>query len=206
MPYPKNLRKGKEFNCRQCGKLFYRGPAQITNGSIHHCSMACLGKSMMGSQAKMFGFGGRRHSEATKQKISESRKGKNLKNQTALGYKHTKEARQKIREASIRLWRESRDKMLQALPRGEDNCMYRGNNRYLREFTPLQKREWKDKTCKWCGTTENLQLDHIIPVWMQELRIRENAQTLCHHCNLWKRQFVETPMYLAFKAVKGTNC
>jgi 5-methylcytosine-specific restriction endonuclease McrA len=160
---------------------------------------------MMGSQAKLFGFGGRRHSEASKHKIAQNRKGKAQGNQNAKGYQHTIEARKLISKASKKLWSEQRDKMIASLPNGEDNPMYRGNNRYLREFTPRQKREWTEKSCLWCGTTEDLQLDHIIPVWMQELRIRENAQTLCRRCNIMKRQFIETPMYHAFQAAKGTK-
>ena len=195
-------RKGKEFNCQICNKVFYRSPAQIANGSFKHCSKACLGQAMMGSWHP---FKGRRHSENSKKKISANRKGQCLGNQNAKGYRHTKEARQKITEASRKLWAEKRDKMLESLPRGPANHAWRDTVRYIREFTPRQKREWRKDKCEWCGSTDTLQLDHILPVWFCDLRIQENSQTLCQKCNLWKRDFIETPMYFARQAAKGTK-
>jgi 5-methylcytosine-specific restriction endonuclease McrA len=50
-------------------------------------------------------------------------------------------------------------------------------------FTGWQKREWKDSSCKKCGTTDKLELDHIMPRFAGGKASRENAQTLCRTCN-----------------------
>lgn len=206
MPYPKYIyRKGKEFPCKKCGKIFYRSPAQIAAGSIHHCSKKCLGDSLRGG-TWIHPFFGKRHTTKTRSKISESRKGKALGNQNGKGYRHTNEARKKIADASRKMWARQRDKMLASLPRGENNIMWKGNARkYVREFTRRQKKEWMDASCRWCNNTTNLQLDHVLPVWFGNIRIRENAQTLCGPCNIWKHHFVERPMYHVFQAIKGTK-
>ena len=50
-------------------------------------------------------------------------------------------------------------------------------------FAPWQRREWLGDKCIECGSTERLELDHIIPRYSGGLAIRENAQTLCLPCN-----------------------
>lgn len=57
----------------------------------------------------------------------------------------------------------------------------------------------------WCGATEKLNLDHILPCFMGGDRIKENAQTLCHRCNLWKLHHVDQPPWLAIQAHKGAQ-
>lgn len=41
--------------------------------------------------------------------------------------------------------------------------------------------------CAYCGSTENLQIDHIIPVSRGGLENENNMQVLCRTCNLKKR-------------------
>jgi hypothetical protein len=41
-------------------------------------------------------------------------------------------------------------------------------------------------TCKYCGSRENLSVDHIIPESKGGLLTMENTQTLCKTCNLRK--------------------
>ena len=68
------------------------------------------------------------------------------------------------------------------------------------------KREMKEKNinkCKWCGTANNLVLDHIIPVYDGGGFERTNAQTLCQPCNLWKLHNVDQPRFLAGLGSKG---
>lgn len=40
--------------------------------------------------------------------------------------------------------------------------------------------------CVHCGSTRNLEIDHIIPVSKGGKSIPSNLQTLCHKCNLEK--------------------
>ena len=79
----------------------------------------------------------------------------------------------------------------------------RRKNKYQRSWKAQRRRAWiaaQGGFCKWCGSTEDLQVDHIDPdlktcnptdVWClsQEKRERElaNCQVLCQECNLAKR-------------------
>lgn len=193
-------RTGKYFNCKACGKEFYRAPTQVKRGATKCCSKACLSIYFAG---KGNPFYGKTHTEKTKKKVSSSRKGKCTGNQNAKGYKHTEEARKRISKASKKLWSENREKMINSLPRGWNNANYKPPElrRYRKNFTPRQRREWKDKECKYCGHTEDLVLDHIIPIFDGGINLRENAQTLCRGCNLWKVKHIDLPRYYAALAI-----
>lgn len=188
------MKKGSYFTCIICGKEFYRSPSQIKNGSTKTCSRKCLGISFKGENNP---FWGKTHKLDTKEKISNCRKGKCLGNSNALGYKHTEEARKRISIRSKEMWNTDREKILQALPRGKNHRFYKEPElrRYRKQFTIAQRRDWIDDVCAYCGTTENLELDHIIPIFDGGINIRENAQTLCRGCNLFKVQYVDLPRY-----------
>lgn len=111
-------------------------------------------------------------------------------------FKQSPEAKLKMSEAMRRRWAETRDLMLAArahlkLRKPKEELRYRRN------FTPLQRREWKDAQCAWCRSSEKLILDHIIPVMCGGDNLRNNAQTLCQPCNIWKMVYVDRPLYLA---------
>lgn len=78
-----------------------------------------------------------------------------------------------------------------------------GRDRKLLNFTLQQRKDWKDDKCAWCGSTERLELDHIIPTMAGGGAYRENAQTLCKKCNIWKMSKVDRPFYLAKLAIQG---
>lgn len=40
--------------------------------------------------------------------------------------------------------------------------------------------------CRYCGTTEHLTIDHIIPVSVSKINKEENWQVLCSNCNTLK--------------------
>jgi 5-methylcytosine-specific restriction endonuclease McrA len=75
----------------------------------------------------------------------------------------------------------------------------RGEHPMLRAnlFTEKQKKEWRDDHCARCGATEDLQLDHVIPRFLDGKPSRENAQTLCRRCNREKYWFEDRPRYLS---------
>jgi hypothetical protein len=91
------------------------------------------------------------------------------------GYKHTPEARAKITAALTRRWRENSDAMIAALTKPPKP---RELMRYRKDFTPWQRKEWKGSFCVWCGSSEKLVLDHIIPIVAGGINIEGNAQTL----------------------------
>lgn len=75
--------------------------------------------------------------------------------------------------------------------------------RYRRNFTALQRKEWTGKSCIWCSSEESLVLDHVVPVMCGGKNEKQNAQTLCQPCNLWKMVYVDRPMMLALGSEGG---
>ena len=185
------------FQCLICQKPFRRSPAQITSEHCGKtCSLKCKGQYFRGKNSSWWN---RHHTEESKRLISESRQGKALGNRNALGYNHTNEARKRIAEASRNMWKLNRDKMLASLPRGKDHFWHKPptERRHRVQFSPLQRREWKDPACAYCGTSKNLELDHIIPIFDGGTNVKSNCQTLCRGCNLFKTHYVDRPRYFA---------
>lgn len=149
-------------------------------------------------------FWGKSHSDEAKQTMKEKAVGR-PGTKAATGYKHTEEARKKMSDAVRTRWKEQRDKMISNLPRGEAHHFhkYPVERRHRMQFSPVQKREWLADKCAYCGSTEKLELDHIIPIFDGGTTIKENSQTLCRHCNVWKTTYIDKPRYLAAKAIKG---
>ena len=58
-----------------------------------------------------------------------------------------------------------------------------GTKKGVNAFTSEQKALWLELHCHRCGTTQTLELDHIIPRFAGGKAVRENAQTLCRKCN-----------------------
>jgi hypothetical protein len=166
---------------------------------VHTCSKTCMGKRLIGERNP---FWNHQHTTETKARISASRAGRARGNHNAQGYRHTEAAKQRIAETSRRLWNEHRDKMLASLPRGATHRFSKSPElrRYRKQFTPRQRREWASGVCAYCGTTEHLELDHIIPIFDGGTHGRENAQTLCRGCNLWKVEHVDLPRYYAARS------
>lgn len=72
-------------------------------------------------------------------------------------------------------------------PFTEAKARYRkGPARRNTNFTAKQRMDWLGSECNMCGATENLCLDHIIPVCAGGDSVKENAQTLCQPCNVRK--------------------
>lgn len=196
------FKTGGNFICPVCKKSFYRTPGQIKRGATKTCSKACLSTFFRG---KGNPFWNKTHDPKIREHMSQARKGKCLGNKNGLGYRHTDEARKKIAEASRNLWSTERDKMVESRVRGENHRFHKSPElrRYRKEFTPRQRREWIGDKCAFCGSTENIELDHIIPIFDQGTPDRANVQTLCRGCNLWKIQYVDLPRYHARLALQG---
>lgn len=199
-----NIKTGQEFPCVVCGKPFYRRRSYIARGIRKTCGASeCKSESMRGENNP---FWGKAHDAASREKIKEGRR-KNPPKGTGpkKGYRHTPEARAKITSALRQRWLDSRDEMLARLPRGEEHHYHKRpeERRHRKNFSPVQRREWKEEKCKWCGSTEHLVLDHIIPVYDGGRNERPNAQTLCQPCNIWKLHYVDQPRFLAGLGGKG---
>lgn len=121
------------------------------------------------------------------------------------GYKHTPEAKEAMSRALKERWATRRDDMIARLPRGEDHHWKKTGEilRHRVNFTPLHKKEWLQSNCFWCGSEEDLELDHIIPVAAGGTNEKHNAQTLCRQCNLFKAHYVDRPYYLAMLGSQG---
>ena len=168
-------RNGQNVPCIVCGSLIYRDAAYIARTKRITCaSKECRSQAAFGENNP---FWGKSHSELTREKIRAAvrvnpPKGTGPKKGI---FKQSPEARAKMSEASKQRWLLHRDMMLasRAKPPKPRELM-----RYRRVFTPNQRAEWSDIKCKWCGTTEKLVLDHIIPVLCGGANERKNAQTL----------------------------
>lgn len=192
-----NTKTGQNVPCFACGKLFYVSGHYLARG---HKRMACKNpdcrsKAVSGENNP---FWGKIHDDKTKAMIRETKRAKPQKKRSKMlaGYKQSPEARAKMSEALRLRWKENRDKMLAGREHLR-NTNPRELQRYRRNFTPLQRREWKLSFCEWCKATEKLVLDHIIPVSCGGTYERRNAQTLCQPCNLWKMSHVDRPLFLA---------
>ena len=151
-------------------------------------------------------FFGRKHSPESIEKMRQARKGKALGNQNAKGYKHTPEDIEKIRQASLRLWRDQRQKMVLAHGAFPENMNSKSSIRERKtEFNITDRKRWLKDKCEWCESTENLELDHIIPRLLGGPRTEQNAQTLCHPCNVWKHNHVDLPQWRSLLGRTGDN-
>lgn len=192
---------GQTLPCMICGEPFYRRRSYIERGIRKSCGKPeCKSASMSGANNP---FWGRTHDADTLAKIANTKRargGPKKRTGPPKGYQHTPEARAKISEALRQRWLNNREKMLANHP---PKLTPREEQRYRRNFTPLQRREWKAEACVWCEATENLVLDHIIPVMAGGTNHRANAQTLCQPCNIWKMKYVDRPFLLAKLGSEG---
>lgn len=193
-----NIRTGQTCKCIICGEDFYRKASYIRRGIRKTCGKReCKSASMSGANNP---FWGKSHSPETVERIQAAHRARPHGKRTGppKGFKHTPEARAKMTAALKKRWLVNRDKMLAFMER---EPRPREELRYRRNFTDVQRELWKGTHCKWCNATEQLILDHIIPVMCGGKNARENAQTLCQPCNMWKMAHVDRPLMLA-----GLSC
>ena len=187
-------RTGKQFPCMICGKLFYRRGSQIARGITKTCGAPeCKSASMQGENNP---FWGKDHTPEVRAHIASIKRANPTKRKPGppKGYKHTPEARAKMSASLRERWRLNRDKMLAQFQHPQKP---RDKQRYRYCFTRWQRENWTASNCLWCDTTNDLVLDHIIPVMCGGLNEQKNAQTLCQPCNMWKLKYVDRPLLLA---------
>lgn len=143
-------------------------------------------------------FLGRKHSDEAKSKISAKKK----------GYKHSEEWKKRMSKIQkeignhppvTRYWlgknrsEETKKKLSESL-RGSKSSLWKGGvskaNQIIR--SSLEYRLWRSavfqrdqRKCIWCGSSENIQADHIKPfAFFPELRFAiDNGRTLCKKCH-----------------------
>jgi len=144
-----------------------------------------IGKANSGKNNHWYGKGfwtGKKHSIETRKKLSEKLKG----NKRTLGYRHSKESIEKIRQASLNATKETREKISKANS-GEGNSNWRGGlsfKPYGREWTTRLKRLIRERDnyiCQRCSKENSNQIHHID--YNKENCISENLTTLCKVCN-----------------------
>lgn len=203
MPVPKN---GHEIPCAGgCGKLVYVKGSYITRKIRKTCGAPeCRSAIMSGANNP---FWGKHHDDETREKIKEGRRRSRPRRcgPEKGSFKHSAETRAKMSEALRQRWIDKRQMMLDSRSRGENHHMkgLHPEPRYRKNFSPLMRREWTDDKCFWCGSTEKLTLDHILPVMCGGENTKDNAQTLCHPCNLWKMVYVDRPLMKALGGKGG---
>lgn len=200
-------RTGRMIPCFVCGEEHYRPLAYLARGHTRMTckSKECKRKAMQGANNP---FWGKEHSPETLARIEatiKARPTRQRKGGPPKGWTHTPEQKAKMAEALKERWRLNRDKMLASLPRGEDHFLRKTSYepRYRSNFSASQRKEWMGERCLWCDAIDDLVLDHIIPVMAGGTNVKENSQTLCQPCNLWKAWNVDRPLKMAGLGSQG---
>lgn len=189
--------------CANCGAPIYTKPSQSHSGGPRHCRKSdCLSARMKGANNP---FWNKSHTSETKAKIASAKIGKSSGAKGIKKRPRTPEERRMSAELMRQEWAKNRDKRLKTISRGENHHWKKPKEerRHRYRFTKVQRADWMDESCLWCDSTENLVLDHVMPVAAGGMCIRENAQTLCQSCNLWKMWNVDRPLAIYAKATSG---
>lgn len=188
-------RRGKTVVCEVCGKEFYRKPYHIKTGRSRFCSEEC----------RKVGWATELVKPDRASRREKLRKGKTIACMNCGTTAYVKKsflARNVgktcgnpvcVSAYSRSLWglKPHADEIARLPKPKRKDIARRGNN-----FTAKQRAEWLDTKCAWCRSTDNLALDHMIPVCAGGKAIWDNSQTLCQPCNNWKCEHVDRPMAL----------
>jgi HNH endonuclease len=182
-------RRGETLTCEVCNSLFYRPQSMIAEGKSRFCSEPCR---LRAHELRMID---RTHPRPQNMRGN----GINCFHCGKLVYRKKSELIRNVGKTcgdticvsayGRSLWGLApHDPESFRLPRARRR--YRGKS----NFSSMQRATWIDDKCAWCSTTDNLTLDHIIPVCCGGKATRENAQTLCGSCNNWKAKYVDRPL------------
>jgi 5-methylcytosine-specific restriction endonuclease McrA len=152
-------------------------------------------------------FYGKTHTPEALEKNRQAHLGKSTGNQYAKGYRHTPDACARIAAAMKATWEQRRADPTLApnIPMHPERAEGITGQIPRSRWNPSQQRNWKADCCAWCGATDLLELDHIIPRFMGGTNTRDNCQTLCQPCNNWKLNHIDKPQYKALQAVQGAK-
>lgn len=175
---------------------------------------ACLNNIKKWNEKGISYWSGKQRNDGTKAKISSNRKGKCLGNKNAFGTVWTKEMKEGKSLSSKLVWSrpEVKQKYIKSIS-GAKNWRWNPNRQEVLDrlglsqfyrFTQKQKKMWMKNFCKWCGSTDYLQLDHILAIINGGKNTEDNAQTLCRSCNRFKRDKIDFPLAKKQGEFRGT--
>lgn len=182
-------RLGETRNCTTCGKEFYRPPSYVAAWPSATCSRKCAAVNRLKGEARNCKQCGKGF-YALKRDID---KGFGIYcSNDCNGAAYRRQVTVKCNWCSKPIQRVFNEAANRKTLYCDMTCKTAWNRRFYarrsRKFSPWHKKAWRETFCRRCGSTTNLQLDHIIPRFAGGMPVRENAQTLCRPCNLRKQQ------------------
>lgn len=179
-------RRGETLTCEVCDTEFYRKPYHLKKGRRRFCSEACR---LRAHQLRMVDRTQLRPKRLRGKTIACMFCGSTIYRKKSMLERNIGKTCGSVECVSAygrSLWG--------LAPREELLTRPKRKYRAGANFNAQKLRDWLDDKCARCGTTENLTLDHILPVCCGGLPMRENAQTLCGPCNNWKAKHIDRPM------------
>lgn len=190
-----NPRRGVVVPCATCGTDVYKKQKAVKRSKMLFCSEACRVSAISGNRID------RKFEQASEKKrtgvrfeccICGTEKYQRI-SYYVRGVSKTCGNPDCVSAYSRSLWN---------LPPFEGERKPKSPSRRATNFTAKQRAEWMGDKCAMCGTSENLCLDHKIPVCAGGLSVKDNAQTLCQPCNNWKMKHFDRPFA---RAVNNSN-
>lgn len=196
---------GLSFSCPVCQKPVYRYPSEVAKGCSLTCSRECRSVLQHKGQLVPCGVCGK----PFYQRASQARQGYGATCSQACHFKTRKNGQTfHCKVCGKAFYRNATQ-----IKNGETHtcskkCAMLRLRRFRKRgaknmFTQWQKREWKEAECSKCGSTEHLELDHIIPRFAGGNTERDNAQTLCRTCNRIKFWEEDLPYFDRLFSAKG---
>lgn len=194
---------GTTVICPGCNEPYHRPRHNILHGTKKTCTLKCSGIMRRGAGNPFFG---KHHPPEVLEAIAAKNRANPPKGTGPKKgiFKHTDEAKKKMSDALRERWRTKRADMLSYASSGL-NTPYQEiypAPRWKVCFTRAEKRDWVGTKCAYCFATDDLVLDHIIPVICGGINEKTNSQTLCQSCNRWKMKYVDRPLYFAILGSK----
>lgn len=167
-----------DYVCEVCGKTGHRQYAQGKMPSHFFCSVTCQNEWQKTREDIVI----KNKDPAFRKKVSEGLK----RRKEILGENyHSPETKRKIGDATIGHWRDydesTRNHMLDVLQSNATAMRTYGSYDY--EWKKLSRKMCSNGVCHRCGSKENLNVHHIIPVSKGGTRDRKNLVVLCNSCH-----------------------
>ena len=185
-------KRGATISCAVCSASVYREPGRLQEGRVYLCSEQCR---LVAHEKKLIDRAAPRPNRKRGEEINCRHCG------VAVYRKKSMIDRRIAMTCGEPVCISAYARSLWGLPPlTEKQASYKkGPARRATNFTATQRVAWLDNSCVRCGATENLSLDHIIPVAAGGASIKENAQTLCQPCNIKKSVREDRQMAKAFR-------